>query len=137
MIANAMMIFVCLGFLPAGNTVLEVGEKFPVVGQETSISLPDGTRLLEMTYQPEASEQVEKTEQHVVEGRESIPWTPARAGVVKIEAKAEKESLGEIVVSVRFDGVPLGGVVICLVSAMLLFGGALISLKTLFRSEVN
>jgi len=96
-------------------------DAFPVVGKATTIHVPDGVEALEVTYQPDAP--IATMERVPVSGTEAV-WTPAKPGIAKIQV-VQPDGKGEAIErSVKFDGVPVSGVVICLVAATVLIGGA-------------
>lgn len=97
--------------------------KFPVTGEAASITgISSGVTALEITYQPDAP--IATTERVEVTGAE-VSWTPQKPGIAKIqEVMADGSSGAAIERSVKFESLPVSGVVVCLVAATLLVGGA-------------
>ena len=53
----------------------------------------------------------------------TVPWTPRYAGIVTLNLQTPSESVSRNV-SVKFPGVPAGGVLVFLAAGMILLGGA-------------
>jgi hypothetical protein len=56
-------------------------------------------------------------------------WQPARAGVVQLSSGGLTQNL-----SVRYAEFPLGGLIVMVLAALILFGGIVVSMRTLLRS---
>ena len=97
-------------------------DAFPITGKTTKISeIPPGAEAVEVTYQPDAP--IASTERIEVSGTE-VDWTPKKPGIAKIQV-IQPDGPGPVIErSIKFDGVPIAGVVICLVAATVLIGGA-------------
>jgi len=105
----------------AGEVALTT-EAFPIAGKAITIrGIPEGTEALKVTYQPDAP--VASVERVPVSGTEAA-WTPAKPGIAKIQVVQADGKGAAIERSIKFDGVPVSGVVICLVAATVLVGGA-------------
>lgn len=115
---------------------LSTSERFPVVGKATSVSTPPAADAIDVVYSP--SSRVEEKARVPVEKLTPprpnkpylTPWIPDRAGVAQLSAGGQS-----IKVSVRFDGVPTGGIVIMLIAGVILFGGAFVSMKSLLSGD--
>lgn len=115
---------------------LSTSEPFPVAGKATSIATPPEADTIAVTYSP--SSEVVATE--TLEVKKLTPpqpgkpyltvWVPQRAGVVELTAGGEKTR-----VSIRFDGVPTSGVAIMIVAALILFGGAFLSMRSILTRD--
>lgn len=102
-------------------------QQYPTVGKATTIVLPQVVDKVKITYRPDARA-VETTEEIPGGGTEHVVWRPLHAGIVKIEAGGLTKK-----VSVRFDGLPMSGLLILLIAGAILFGGAAWSLRQLLR----
>lgn len=112
---------------------LEVTDRFPTAGRATTIVTPAAVEMISVTYSP--TSRVEKREVFSVQklnpaGAYNTVWRPQRPGVARIEAAGEQRT-----VSVRFDSLPVSGMVIMLIAALVLFGGAALSLRSLLREH--
>ena len=107
---------------------------FPVTGEPASISgISNGVTALEITYQPDAP--IATKERVEVTGAE-VSWTPKKPGIAKIqEVMADGSTGASIERSVKFDSLPISGVVICLVAATLLLGGAIWATRLLLHID--
>ena len=63
----------------------------------------------------------------------TVAWTPDDAGVVLLEAGPEDAPLAQTRVSVRFGAFPPLGLLVMVVAALLLFGGAAMGFVWLMR----
>ena len=120
---------------------LKLAEDFPTAHQAVQLEdIPDGTAYIEVTFQPDAraAQVVERVE--LEDGATAIAFTPSRAGIMRVDAKGQCkgercETIASVEASVKFDSVPVSGLVIFIVAAALLFGGAAMSLRTLMQSD--
>jgi hypothetical protein len=122
-----MMTLACVLWASLIGMDVTVAEKFPTVGKETVITLSEPVDELAITYQPDAP--VARTVRLATNGALEVPWVPAKAGVVKIAA-VNGDGVAEV--SVKFDGTPMLGVVIFIVAGIILFGGASLSMYSIF-----
>lgn len=107
---------------------IKVADKFPTVGKRTVITLGIPADKITFIYQPDAP--VARKVTLETNGRLEVDWTPEKAGVVTIKAgKASKD------VSVRFDGTPIGGLIMMLLAGLVLFGGVAVCMTVLFKGE--
>jgi len=116
----------------ASLTAVDIGvaAKYPTVGQETTITLSEPVAELAITYQPDAP--VARTVKLATHGNLKVPWTPDKAGVVKIAAVGAD---GVTEVSVKFNGTPWLGVFIMLGAGLILFGGSAACMYSIFASK--
>lgn len=65
----------------------------------------------------------------------SLSWTPADAGVVTLQAAGDGEAqpLAQLQLAVRFGAFPVVGLLVMVVAAVLLFGGAAVGFRLLLR----
>lgn len=146
---QALVIAALAALLPAGAALADkseagevklpsTSETFPVVGKATTVASPHTADTITVTYSP-SSEVVETETLEVKKLTPEKPgklyntvWMPKRAGVVELSGGGATNR-----VSIRFDGVPMSGVAIMLVAAMILFGGAFWSLRSILRDDDN
>ena len=134
----AMSLLVAVAALSAGAPQLvsaqeagavTVSDKFPTTGKSTTIKTDTLEQTVELTYSP--GSKVEAKETVKAQGTRLVLWRPQRPGVVSIAAPNHATKN----VSVRFDGVPLSGLVIMMLAGAVLFGGALFSLRSLLAEQ--
>ena len=106
---------------------ITVETEYPTVGKATTVHLSEYADTVVVTYRPDAPA-VKVVEEVSAGGTNDIVWRPLHPGVVRIEAGgASKE------ISVKFDGVPMSGVLIMLIAGAVLVGGAAYSTYQLMR----
>ncbi len=101
----------------------------PRVGNATTLVTKELVDELTITYSPKS--EVEIVEKVPTNGTKLVLWRPKYAGVATITTPGHKA----LTVSIRYDGVPLGGVLIMLLAGFILFGGAFVSLRALLASS--
>lgn len=101
----------------------------PYVGDPVTVTLPAADTLL-VTYRPNSS--IARRVLIPAEGRQTVVWTPAEAGVV---ALATPQGGPQQNVSVRFDTPPVSGIFILLLAGAILFGGAVFAFVKLFQED--
>jgi hypothetical protein len=104
---------------------ISVEHPYPTVGRATTIHVPEMVDQVIITYQPDAPA-IQRVETILGGGTQDVVWRPQHPGVVRIEAAGVTKE-----VSVRFDGVPLSGVLIMLIAGTILLGGAIWSMRQL------
>lgn len=103
-----------------------IQDKKPLrAGNASTLVTDDVVEEITVTYSP--SSNVAQTEVVKANGTKLVLWRPQRPGVVSIAAPGHEPKTH----SVRFDGVPLSGVIIMMLAGFILFGGAFISLRAL------
>jgi len=119
------------GYAPGERELVE-GETYPVRAT--------GGRLwgLHITYRPGSD--VEDTKSFVSPPDGVAEWTPAHAGLARLEAWITPAGGGETVaheqmVSVRFGSTLTTGLFVMLVAGLILFGGAFVSIRALLRGQ--
>jgi len=122
----------CLSVLMGAPSVaptqsIRVADKFPTVGQKTVITLGVPADSITVIYQPDAPVARKVTLQ--TQGRLQVDWTPAKAGVVSIRAGSASKD-----VSVKFNGTPVGGVLMLLLAGLVLFGGIALCMALVFKA---
>lgn len=107
-----------------------------VVGQQTQVVVtgddgPMAETQVKVTYYPnsklERTIEVGKTD---AEGK--VAWSPEMAGLAKLDAGKEGGSLS---LGVRFDGLPISGLIVFLCAAAMLFGGTLFGSLQLLKGQ--
>lgn len=114
---------------PAEAPSIVTDDPFPLRGETTSVGVEgaDGRPVagveMRALYRPNS-----ETAHTAVLGRTGadgrVDWTPDDAGVVLLEAGPEGAPTATERVSVRFGGFPPLGLLVMVVAALLLFGGA-------------
>jgi len=97
------------------------------VSEPVTVTLAAPAEALTVTYRPNSS--IETVETIPARGEQTVSWTPAQAGVVALSAGGS----GSRNVSVRYQRVPAGGIVVLLIAGCLLFGGAIFAFRKLFQ----
>ena len=91
-----------------------------------------GDAKLEVIYRPGSS--VEAREELSADSEGRIRWTPKNAGLAKLVATVDPKTKVERLVSVSFASTFTLGLVIMVVAALVLFGGAFFSIRALLRA---
>ena len=118
------------------KVVLSTSDRFPVAGKATTIVTPPTADKVEVVYSPSSGVESKATIEvkKLSKPREGKPyltvWKPDRPGVVALSAGGQTAN-----VSIRFDGIPLGGVVIMILAGLVLFGGAFVSMRSLMSGD--
>lgn len=115
--------------LPAAAQPVTLAPEIPEVGQETTLRFAEPQDYVVVTYRPNSIVALRDTIR--IGGFESVKWTPARAGVVRIGLP---DGSGQNV-SVRFTGIPLSGLLILIFAGTILFGGAVFAMRKLLEGD--
>ncbi|MCI4670351.1 MAG: hypothetical protein MRZ79_19595 [Bacteroidia bacterium] len=108
----------------------------PKVGEKINIEFEKEIDQLIITYRPNSA--VEKNENiAIVPASKTVEWTPQNPGVVAISYSVEmEESQGPSMnISVRYNGLSYEGIIVMIAAGLILFGGAFVAFRTLFRDE--
>ncbi len=116
------------GIVPMIALCLQITVASPVVtvGEATEIHVSESVDEIRIVSHPEAVVKKSETVFLPEAGATMVQWVPNYAGVVSIEAGGAKKA-----VSVRYRGIPIAGLIVCLIAAGILFGGAIMSLRRL------
>lgn len=109
----------------AGQITLSAEDLY--VSEPVTVTLAAPAEALTVTYRPNSS--IETVETIPARGQQTVTWTPVQAGVVALSAGGS----GSRNVSVRYQRVPAGGIVVLLIAGCLLFGGAIFAFRKLFQ----
>ena len=120
-----LLLLLLAGTGEAAAQYVDLAEK-PHVGDPVTVTLGGADTLL-VTYRPNSS--IARLVRIPAEGRQTVVWTPAEAGVVALATPGG----GQQNVSVRFDAPPLGGILVLLAAGTILFGGAVFAFVKLFQ----
>ncbi len=123
--------------LPAAGEIV-LRQKYPTQGNETQVFVQDdggapvsGAKVT-VTYRPGSS--VEETLEIGVTGAGGrLEWTPSAAGIATLNAHWEGGSTSTNV-SVKFAGIPAGGLIIMILAGLLLLGGSVVRIARVLRS---
>lgn len=143
--ALALTAIACLGAAAAaggqeGPAELVAASPYPLRGEPVEIRLtgPGGAPLpgvaVSALYRPN-SETAHTDELGPTGPDGTLTWTPADAGVVTLQAAGEGEAppVAQTQVAVRFGSFPPVGLLVMVVAAVILFGGAGIGFWLLLR----
>lgn len=89
------------------------------VGDRTTLTFGVPVDTLVVTYRPNSAIPIVDTIR--VGGFDTVRWSPERAGVVRLSVPSGGASQN---VSVRFDEPPIAGIIVLILAALILFGGA-------------
>jgi len=110
--------------------------RFLVAGEATSIEVTPSDARLRVVYRPGS-----RVEKHVDLEREddgTFRFVPDEAGLVELRAIAQRAVaevvLASKVVSVKFASAVSLGLLVMLLAGVILFGGAFLSIRALFRA---
>lgn len=117
-----------LGHLPLSAQIKLSTDK-PVEGETLTITLNQPVRELIITYRPNSSV-IRRDTLRADTPATAFNWTPEQAGVVALAAGDATSN-----VSVRFQGLSWGGILVMIIAAGILFGGATFAFRTMFRDE--
>jgi hypothetical protein len=123
MLRFAFASFIVLAFTPLALAGIELDTEPAVVGNEVTLTVlsqgkqPAADAPVKVTYYPN-SEIKRTVEVGRTDERGQLRWTPEHAGLSTIAAGEQTKTIG-----VRFDGMPLGALVVFLIAGTLLFGG--------------
>ncbi len=113
--------------------VVSVTPDAPTNGEPVTVTFSEPVDSVTVTYRPGA---VTAQEEVFTPGSAVFEFVPERAGVVSVASGDASQNL-----SVRFQGTPLGGLIVMVLAGLVLFGGAAISLRALLsdghRIEVD
>ncbi|MCB0566798.1 MAG: hypothetical protein H6573_32265 [Lewinellaceae bacterium] len=129
-----------LNFLLAAALLLSVGIPVSaqiivpdnlVVRQMATITIDTGKLdTIVVTYRPNSS--IVRSEILLPQGgRNTFLWTPQKVGIVRLSSKTS----GTRNVSVQFEKASYSGILVMALAAVILFGGAAFSFKTLLEKE--
>jgi hypothetical protein len=122
----ALLFLWCSSSLPAQ---IELSTDEPVAGEAVTITLDEPVQDLIITYRPNSSV-IRHDTLRAGAPATAFTWTPAQAGVVALAAGDATRT-----VSVRFSGLSWKGILVMVIAAAILFGGAAFAFKTMFRDE--
>lgn len=118
-----LLFFAVLAASVSAQDVVSIEPDSPTRGEVVTVTFSEPVDSVTVTYRPGAVTAV--TEVMTPESA-TFRFTPERAGVVSIASGGASQSL-----SVRYVGVPLGGLVVMILAGLILFGGAAISMRAL------
>ena len=117
----------------SAQSIVSVEPTAPTRGVPVTVTFDRPVDSVRVVYRPSAV-----TADTVVftPGAASFTFSPERAGIVSVGSGDAAQSL-----SVRYVGVPIGGLVVMVLAGLILFGGATIALRALLadghRIEVD
>lgn len=122
-----LILFLAVSFsLPAQ---IRLTEEPPVAGRENSITLEEPATEVIVTYRPNSAV-IRRDTLRAPQPVTAFTWTPGRAGVVNLQTATASRNL-----SVRFNTFSWAGLVVMIAAAVVLFGGAGLAFRILFRDE--
>lgn len=112
---------------PAFAQSIDMTPDLAVVGREAMLRFGEPVDTLFVTYRPNSV--VAQIDTIRIGGFDAVKWTPHRAGVVQLATPGG----GSRNVSVRFTELPLLGLGVLIGAGLILFGGAILSMRALLR----
>ena len=106
---------------------MQLSSDTPAVGDQVTITVAEPVSEWKATYRPNSGV-VEEVSSKLDGPSTTFTWTPDRAGIVQLSAGSATRN-----VSVRFSSFPVLGMIIMLIAAGVLFGGAAFAFRMLFR----
>lgn len=114
--------------------IITVIPEHPIIGQEAAIKvtspqskpLVGAVAVISVTYRPNSEVSINETLPKKVGEEGTVKWTPTAEGTVTIKVRLPEKHVdaeGVKDCSVRFDGMPLMGVIIFTIAFVVLFGG--------------
>ena len=119
----SLLLAVALAVSASAQDVVSVVPDAPTRGEPVTVTFSEPVDSVTVTYRPGA---VTATSETFTPGTAAFEFVPEKAGVVSVAAGGASQSL-----SVRYVGVPLGGLVVMILAGLILFGGAGIALRAL------
>ncbi|WP_412067251.1 hypothetical protein [Rubrivirga sp. IMCC43871] len=107
----------------SAQDILSIEPEDPTRGELVTVTFSAPVDSVTVTYRPGAVTAITEV---MTPGSATFSFTPEKAGVVSVTAGAASQSL-----SVRYVGVPLGGLIVMILAGLILFGGAAISMRAL------
>ncbi len=128
-----LVLALCLTLLPLrADIVLDPAS--PQVGEEVKLSFDVAVDTLVVSYRPNSA--VVRRDTLVNAAADSqMSFKPDQAGVLALSYKDKDGKQVSQNVSVRFDGLSYSGLLVMILAGCLLFGGAILAFRTLFRDE--
>ncbi len=127
--AAAALGLVLAGAAPAAATELRLADRFPLRDRPVTVTVtrdgsPVAGALVTVRYRPNSElAHVEPLPPTGADGR--VTWTPTDAGIVTLETPGDAGAgPATLSVAVRFGAFPGLGVLVMVIAAILLFGGA-------------
>lgn len=108
---------------------IDIQPEKPRVDEAVQVTLAQPSDMLVVTYRPNSSVLRRDTLRSDAPAA-SFAWTPDRAGVVALSTKDASRN-----VSVRFRGFSWQGLLVMLIAAGILFGGAGFAFRMMFQDE--
>ena len=134
------LVLVALAGVPAAAADLVVDDDFPVVGRNQKVTLSGTEQPEDLTlwvvYSPNSETQTED-EIGAFSSTGVITWIPARFGIATLSVRTDDgEKIASENVAILFAETPVAGVLVMIFAALLLFGGAGFSLRSVLSSGV-
>lgn len=125
--ALALLALGALAATPGAAQSITLLPDLAVVGRETTLQFGAPVDTLFVTYRPNSV--LAQSDTIRIGGFDSVKWTPRRAGVVRVALPGGTAQN----VSVRFTEPPRSGLFVLIGAGLILFGGAIFSMRTLLR----
>lgn len=103
--------------------ITDITPDAPVRGEPVRVTFSEPADTVTVTYRPGA---ITASTETFTPGATSFEFTPERAGVVAVTAGGTSQNL-----SVRFQRAPGAGIAVMALAGLILFGGAVLSLRML------
>ena len=121
----AALLALCLLATPGQAQSITLTPDLAVMGREATLHFGAPVDTLFVTYRPNSV--VAQRDTIRIGGFDSVKWTPRKAGVVQISLPGGVSQN----VSVRFTEPPMSGLMILIAAGLILFGGAILSMRAL------
>ncbi len=130
---RCLLLLLALAAGASAQSIVSVTPDAPTRGEPVTVTFDQAVDSVTVTYRPGA---VTATSETFTPGAASFTFSPEKAGIVSVSSGAASQSL-----SVRYIGVPLGGLIVMILAGLILFGGAGLALRALLadghRIEVD
>lgn len=111
----------------AAQDIVDVAPDAPVRGEPVRVTFSAPADTVRITYRPGA---ITASSETFTPRSATFEFVPARAGVVAVAAGGTSQNL-----SVRFQRAPGAGIVVMVLAGLILFGGAIVSLRVLMSGD--
>lgn len=123
---SALFPLLVVAAMPSTAQSITITPEIAVLDREATLHFGAPVDTLFVTYRPNSV--LAQRDTIRIGGFDSVKWTPKRAGVVQIALPGGASQN----VSVRFTAPPMSGIAILIVAGLILFGGAILSMRALF-----
>lgn len=150
----SLILFLAMGLWQSSPACadIRVGDKNPIVGKPTTLSVLDARKNpvsgaeLVVTYHPFSTTEITRVAQMRTDSGGILSWTPQWAGLVVLTARLSNgndkqgrpryQIVASTTLGVKYQTLPLSGLVVFLVAGIFLFGGMAYGFRLAFSQDL-